>query len=232
MVNRKEVAMEKEKCNCTEHCTCGDDCTCTEDVKCAEDCHCGEHECKCDETCKCHEGEQECHCEHDDKKNDKKKKKEEKNKYKQIIEELKEELKKKDQDVLVAKADLINYRKRKDEEVVRMLKFCNEELIKQMLPIMDNFERAIKLDDDNLDDEVSKFLEGFKMIYCSMQNVMGSFEVKAIDGANKPFDPTYHNAIMLEQKEGVEPGMVIEVLQKGYIYKDKVIRPAMVKVSE
>jgi len=224
--------MEKEKCNCTEHCTCGDDCTCTEDVKCAEDCHCGEHECKCDETCKCHEGEQECHCEHDDKKNDKKKKKEEKNKYKQIIEELKEELKKKDQDVLVAKADLINYRKRKDEEVVRMLKFCNEELIKQMLPIMDNFERAIKLDDDNLDDEVSKFLEGFKMIYCSMQNVMGSFEVKAIDGANKPFDPTYHNAIMLEQKEGVEPGMVIEVLQKGYIYKDKVIRPAMVKVSE
>jgi len=224
--------MEKERENRTEHCTCWDDCTCTEDVKCAEDCHCGEHECKCDETCKCHEGEQECHCEHDDKKNDKKKKKEEKNKYKQIIEELKEELKKKDQDVLVAKADLINYRKRKDEEVVRMLKFCNEELIKQMLPIMDNFERAIKLDDDNLDDEVSKFLEGFKMIYCSMQNVMGSFEVKAIDGANKPFDPTYHNAIMLEQKEGVEPGMVIEVLQKGYIYKDKVIRPAMVKVSE
>ena len=224
--------MEKEKCNCTEHCTCGDDCNCTEDVKCSEDCHCGEHECKCDETCKCHEGEQECHCEHDDKKNDKKKKKEEKNKYKQIIEELKEELKKKDQDVLVAKADLINYRKRKDEEVVRMLKFCNEDLIKQMLPIMDNFERAIKLDDDNLDDEVSKFLEGFKMIYCSMQNVMGSFEVKAIDGANKPFDPTYHNAIMVEQKEGVEPGMVIEVLQKGYIYKDKVIRPAMVKVSE
>ena len=232
MVNRKEVAMEKEKCNCTEHCTCGDDCTCTEDVKCAEDCHCGEHECKCDETCKCHEGEQECHCEHDDKKNDKKKKKEEKNKYKQIIEELKEELKKKDQDVLVAKADLINYRKRKDEEVVRMLKFCNEELIKQMLPIMDNFERAIKLDDDNLDDEVSKFLEGFKMIYCSMQNIMGNFEVKQIDGANKPFDPIYHNAIMVEKREGVEPGMVIEVLQKGYIYKDKVIRPAMVKVSE
>ena len=97
---------------------------------------------------------------------------------------------------------------------------------------MDNFERAIKLDDDNLDDEVSKFLEGFKMIYCSMQNIMGNFEVKQIDGANKPFDPVYHNAIMVEQKEGVEPGMVIEVLQKGYIYKDKVIRPAMVKVSE
>ena len=113
-----------------------------------------------------------------------------------------------------------------------MLKFCNEDLIKQILPILDNFERAIKLDDDNLDDEVSKFLEGFKMIYCNMQNVMGNFEVKAIDGANKPFDPIYHNAIMVEQREGIEPGMVLEVLQKGYIYKDKVIRPAMVKVSE
>ena len=211
--------MEEKKCHCNEECACGDECNCNEDVKCTEDCRCGEHK------------EHECCC-HQDKKHDKKKHKEEKNKYKEIIEELKEELKKKDQDVLIAKADLINYRKRKDEEVVRMLKFCNEDLIKQILPIMDNFERAIKLDDDNLDDEVSKFLEGFKMIYCSMQNVMGNFEVKQIDGASIPFDPIYHNAIMVEKKEGVEPGTVIEVLQKGYIYKDKVIRPAMVKVSE
>ena len=137
-----------------------------------------------------------------------------------------------EEEVLIAKADLINYRKRKDEEVTRMLKFCNEDLIKQMLPILDNFERAINMDDNNLEDEVSKFLQGFKMIYCNMQNVMSNFDVVVIDGANKPFDPVYHNAIMLEQKEGVEPGMVIEVLQKGYIYKDKVIRPAMVKVSE
>ena len=212
--------MEEKKCHCNDECTCGEHCECTEDVKCSEDCHCGEQK------------EQECHCEHHDKKHDKKKHKEEKHKYKEKIEELKEELKKKDQEVLVAKADLINYRKRKDEEVARMLKFCNEDLIKQILPIMDNFERAIKLDDDNLEDEVSKFLEGFKMIYCNMQSVMGNFEVKQIDGANKPFDPTYHNAIMVEQREGVEPGMVLEVLQKGYIYKDKVIRPAMVKVSE
>ena len=212
--------MEEKKCHCNDECTCGEHCECTEDVKCSEDCHCAEHK------------EQECHCEHHDKKHDKKKHKEEKNKYKEKIEELKEEIKKKEQDVLVAKADLVNYRKRKDEEVVRMLKFCNEDLIKQILPIMDNFERAIKLDDDNLEDEVSKFLEGFKMIYCNMQNVMGNFEVKQIDGANKPFDPIYHNAIMVEQREGVEPGMVLEVLQKGYIYKDKVIRPAMVKVSE
>ena len=212
--------MEEKKCHCNEECTCDENCECTEDVKCSEDCHCTEHK------------EHECNPEHHDKKHDKKKEKQEKHKYKEKIEELKEELKKKDQEVLVAKADLINYRKRKDEEVARMLKFCNEDLIKQILPIMDNFERAIKLDDDNLDDEVSKFLEGFKMIYCNMQNIIGNFEVKQIDGANKPFDPNYHNAIIVEQKEGVEPGIVLEVLQKGYIYKDKVIRPAMVKVSE
>ena len=196
-----------------------------EEIK-KDECTC--EDCKCDDECCCNE----CEDTKEDKKLDKKKKKEEKNKYKEEIEKLKLENKKKEEEVLIAKADLINYRKRKDEEVTKMLKFCNEDLIKQILPIMDNFERAIKLDDDNLEDEVSKFLEGFKMIYCNMQNVMDNFEVKPIDGANKPFDPVYHNAIMVEQREGVEPGMVLEVLQKGYIYKDKVIRPAMVKVSE
>ena len=218
--------MEEKK---KHECTC-EDCNCKEESKCDENCNCDE---KCD--CGCQDGK-ECTCEDcdcsEDLKKKKKDKKKEKNKYKEEIEKLKLESKKKDEEILVAKADLINYRKRKDEEVVRMLKFCNEDLIKQMLPIMDNFERAIKLDDNNLEDEVSKFLEGFKMIYCNMQNVMENFEVKAIDGANKPFDPVYHNAIMVEQREGVEPGMVLEVLQKGYIYKDKVIRPAMVKVSE
>lgn len=201
--------MEEKECKCHEECTC-------------------EEECHCYEGCQCGEG---CHC-NDNKKDIKQDKKKEKNKYKDEINKLKEELKKKDEEFLIAKADLINYRKRKDEEVARMLKFCNEDLIKQILPVLDNFERAIKLDDDNLEDEVSKFLEGFKMIYCNMQNIMNSFDVVVIDGANKPFDPVYHNAIMVEQREGVEAGMVLEVLQKGYIYKDKVIRPAMVKVSE
>ena len=203
--------MEKEtcKCNCEEQCKCD----CHDDYR--------DPECKCGS---------ECHC--NDEKEVKEDKKKDKKKFKEDLQKLIDTNKKLEQDVLVAKADLINYRKRKDEEVTRMLKFCNEDLIKQILPILDNFERAIKLDDDNLEDEVSKFLEGFKMIYCNMQNVMSNFEVIPIDGANKPFDPVYHNAIMVEQREGVEPGMVLEVLQKGYLYKDKVIRPAMVKVSE
>ena len=223
-----------EECICNVKCECGSDCNCTSENKRSE-------ECTCDESCKCKENDnctcdEECSCGNNcdchDKKDKKHPKKEEKNKYKKEVEKLKEDMKKLSEDALIAKADLINYRKRKDEELNRMLKFCNEDLIKQILPILDNFERAIKLDDNNLEDEVSKFLEGFKMIYCNMQNVMENFEVKPIDGANKPFDPVYHNAIMVEQREGVEPGMVLEVLQKGYIYKDKVIRPAMVKVSE
>ena len=200
--------MEEKTCECNE-------------CKCEPKCECNEQKETKEHTCKCHE-----HKCHDKDKHDK-------NKHvNKELENLKETNKKLEQDVLVARADLINYRKRKDEEIARMLKFCNEDLIKQLLSVLDNFERAIKLDDDNLDDEVSKFLEGFKMIYCNMQNIMSNFEVKPIDGANKPFDPIYHNAIMVEQREGVEPGMVLEVLQKGYMYKDKVIRPAMVKVSE
>jgi len=129
-------------------------------------------------------------------------------------------------------ADNINYRKRKDEEVARILKFCNEDIIKDLLPVADNFERALKLAEDKTDPEFVKFTEGYKMVYCSIQNILEKFDVKSIDGANKPFDPVYHNAVIMETKEGIEPGYVIEVLQKGYLYKDKVIRPAMVKVSE
>ena len=217
--------MEKDKCNC-EDCTCEKEnkCEC-ESSNCNDKCECNCTEDKRDPNCKC---EGECHC-NDNKKH---KKDKEKNKHKDEINKLNNEIKKLKEEVLVAKADLINYRKRKDEEVARLLKYCNEDLIKQFLSILDNFERAIKLDDDNLEDEVSKFLEGFKMIYCNMQNILSNYEVKPIDKSNVEFDPVYHNAIMTEKREGIESGMVLEVLQKGYIYKEKVIRPAMVKVSE
>ena len=134
--------------------------------------------------------------------------------------------------LLRSKAELVNYRKRKDDEVSRMLKYSNEGLVLELLPTLDNFERAIKLDETNLSEELKKFLEGFKMIYCHLTGVLEKYEVKAIDGANKPFDPTYHQAVLTEKVEGMASGMVVEVLQKGYLLKDKVIRPAMVKVSE
>ena len=78
------------------------------------------------------------------------------------------------------KADAINYRKRKDEEVARMMKYASEDMIKEMLPIVDSFERAIEMDDDNLEDEVSKFLKGFKMIYGNLLTVLEKFEIKPV----------------------------------------------------
>lgn len=137
------------------------------------------------------------------------------------------------EDKLIRKdADMVNYRKRKEEETNKMLKFCNEDIIKEILPILDNFERAITSDDSNLTETEKNYLTGFKMIYSHLNNVLEKFDVKPIDGSDKPFDPNYHNAIMLEKREGVPSGMVIEVLQKGYLLKDKVIRAAMVRVSE
>jgi molecular chaperone GrpE len=184
-------------------------------------CEC--NECNCEEECKCDE---ECTCEKESKKEKKK------DKYKKQIQELEEKIKGYEEKSLRDKAEMINYRRRKEEETSKMLKYCNEDLIKQLLPVIDNFERAIKMDDDNLEDEVSKFLSGFKMIYSNLALTLQNFEVKAIDGANKPFDPVYHDAVMTEHRDDLEPGMIIEVLQKGYMLKDRVIRPAMVKVSE
>ena len=134
-------------------------------------------------------------------------------------------------ETLQAQANDVKATNKSDEELATINKRL-EDLIKEILPILDNFERAIKMDDNNLEDEVSKFLSGFKMIYCNLVNILKSNGVVEIDGNNKPFDPTYHEAIMTEKQDGLEPGMVIEVLQKGYILNGKVIRPAMVKVSE
>ncbi|MDO4375924.1 MAG: nucleotide exchange factor GrpE [bacterium] len=145
---------------------------------------------------------------------------------------LKNELKESSEKVLRLAAEMQNYKKRNETEKSNMLKYANEDLAKSLLPILDNFERAIKLDDNDLSDEVSKFLSGFKMIYGSFVNVLNDIEVKEIDCDGLEFDPVYHQAVLTEKDENKPSGVVLEVLQKGYMYKDKVIRPAMVKVNE
>ena len=170
---------------------------------------------------------------HDEIKEEKKKtkKNDKKNELELKLKEYEDKIKELEEKALRDKAEMINYRKRKDDEISRMLKYKDEELIMEMLPIIDNFESAIKMDDNNLTDEVSKFLSGFKMIYGNLIGILENIGVKPINGNNKPFDPAYHQAVMTEKCD-MEPGMVIEVLRKGYILKDKVLRPAMVKVSE
>lgn len=149
-----------------------------------------------------------------------------------LIKEKDEKIKNYEEVNLRLQAEFMNYKRRREEEVSRMLKYSEEEIIKDFLPILDNFERAIKMDDDNLDDEVSKFLEGFKMVYTQIKNMLDKFEVKEIESLGKEFDPTYHQAVMKESIPDKESGIVLEVFQKGYMYKDRVIRPAMVKVNE
>lgn len=187
-----------------------------------ENCHCNE-ECNCEETCKCEESckcnEEECSCTEESNIND------ERELLSKRIKDLEEAL-------LRSQAELINYKRRKDEETSRIIKYAEKDILKGFLPILDNFERAINMDDNNLDDEVSKFLQGFKLMYKQIKDLLTKFEVKEMECLGKEFDPTYHQAVTTGKDESKESGIILEVLQKGYMYKDKVLRTAMVKVNE
>ena len=161
-----------------------------------------------------------------------KEKKEKNDKFINEINSLKEALNLEHDKVLRTQAEMMNFKRRKEEEISYMLKYANEDILKALLPIVDNFERAIKLDDNDLSDDVSKFLSGIKMIYTSVIDVLNKFEVKEIIADGVEFDPKIHQAVLMEHDEAKPSGVVLEVLQKGYLYKDKVIRPAMVKVNE
>ncbi len=135
----------------------------------------------------------------------------------------------KDKNMRIA-AEMVNTLRRKDEETNRLLKYSNESLITELLPVIDNFERALNVDATSND--IESYQKGMTMIYNSLKNILEKFEVKEIEAIDKEFDPNFHQAVMQEEKEGTKENIVIEVLQKGYTYKDKVIRPAMVKVSK
>lgn len=153
-------------------------------------------------------------------------------KYETEIEKLKLDLTNVNEKMLRNQAELVNFKRRKEEEVSHMMKYCNEDILKSLLPIIDNFERGLMMDDNDLSDEVSKFLSGFKMIYTDIIGIMNKNEVKEIEAEGIEFDPKVHQAVLMEHDEEKPHGVVLEVLQKGYMYKDKVIRPAMVKVNE
>ena len=155
----------------------------------------------------------------------KKKEDKEKLKLQQENTELKEKL-------LRTMAEMQNMRRRMEEEKSNLLKYDGEEIIKKLLNVVDNFERAISMDDTNLQDDVSKFLSGFKMIYGNLNSIFQDHEILAMDILNKPFDPNLMEAVLTDEVPGVEPNTVIDVMQKGYTYKGKVIRHAMVKVSK
>ena len=130
-----------------------------------------------------------------------------------------------------SQAELVNYRKRKDEETESMLKYANQSLITEMLPILDSFERALQ-GEENLSEEMKKYYTGFKMTYQNLLAVLQKFGVEEINRVGQVFDPKQEQALLTESREDLEDEVVIEVLQKGYKLKDRVIRPASVKINQ
>lgn len=124
-------------------------------------------------------------------------------------------------------ADFQNYKNRVEKQKSEIYAFANEKLISKFLDIIDNFERALS---GECSDEA--FKSGVDMIFNQFMAVLRESGLAEIEAKDQQFDPNVHNGVMTEEVEGVEEGIVTDVLQKGYKLNDKVIRAAMVKVSK
>ena len=126
-----------------------------------------------------------------------------------------------------AQADLINFRKRSEQEKDEVIKFANAMLLMSLLPILDDFERAL----DNVSIKLAglTWVDGIRLIHRKLQATLESHGISQIEALGNDFDPTLHEAVL--EEEG-EEGKVIEELQKGYKLHERVLRPAMVKVGK
>lgn len=131
--------------------------------------------------------------------------------------------------VKLAQAEVINYKRRKDEETSNMLKFANMDLILELLPVIDNFERALSMKTDTKD--FDKYNEGYKLIYNHIVETLKKFGVEEIEAQDKEFDPNLHEAVMTGSDENIANDIILEVFNKGYTLKGRVIRPSKVKVN-
>lgn len=186
-----------------------------------------EKKCSCEEKCECQD--EKCECKHE---RIEERQTEEIEKLRNQLTEILNEKQSLLEKLQYSKAEMINYRKRKEEETDNKLKYANQDLILEIIPVLDNFERAIKLDDNDLTDELSKFLTGFKMMYASLCEVLKKFGVEEIDCEGKEFDANTMQALMTDSDSNFEDDIVLDVLLKGYRLKDRVIRPASVKVNK
>jgi len=130
---------------------------------------------------------------------------------------------------LRAQADFDNFRRRTLKEREELAQYASLKLITELLPVVDNFERALKAGVDSAESE--SFVKGVDMIYRQLFQVLESEGLKPMEAVGQPFDPEVHQAVMQVESEEYEEGIVVEAIQTGYWLKDKVIRPAMVKVS-
>ena len=145
------------------------------------------------------------------------------------VEKLCKEIDKLKNDYARAYADTENMKKRLIAEAEQTRKYRIQSFAKEVLPVIDNLERALATEVHESD---VSFKKGIEMTYNQLLTALKNEGVEEIDCLNKPFDANFEQAIMMEKKEDVESGIVIEILQKGYVLKDRILRPAMVKVSE
>ncbi len=125
-------------------------------------------------------------------------------------------------------AELENFKRRTNDEKNSFMKYANQNLMFELIDVLDNFERAI----DSVNEASDNTLVGIKMIYNQLKTVLSTNGVEVIESIGCAFDPSKHQAVMQGKDENYESQVVIEELQKGYMFKDKVLRPAMVKVNE
>ena len=153
-------------------------------------------------------------------------KKEKKSKKDTEIEKLKEELEKKNDILLRTAAEFDNYKKRTERERAGVAEYARAGIIKKLLPIIDNIERAA-----GADKESPEYLKGIELIVKQFETLAGSLELTETAKAGDAFDPTLHEAVMHIEDENLGENVIAEVLQKGYKTGDTVVRHAMVKVA-
>ena len=127
-------------------------------------------------------------------------------------------------------ADMENLKRRLEKEHQNSLKFMMQSFIEELLPVVDNFERSLNV--QNPSEEVQTFLKGYQMIFDQLMTILEKNGVEVIEAQGKEFDPNFHQAVMTANDENYDHNIVVEELQKGYKLKDRVIRASLVKVNE
>jgi molecular chaperone GrpE len=130
---------------------------------------------------------------------------------------------------LRVQADFDNFRRRTQKEKEELASYASMKLVSQLLPVVDNFGRALEAGRNG--SELDAFAKGVDMIFRQLEQVLEQEGLKAMETVGQPFNPEYHQAIMQVESEEYEEGVIVEEVQKGYMLKDKVLRPAIVKVS-
>ena len=145
------------------------------------------------------------------------------------VDKLEEELKQSEDKYLRLYAEFENFKRRKNQEIETNNIYKSQKVITEILPSLDNLERALQVESDN--EEIKSLLKGVEMVYEGLLNVLKTEGVELIETENAQFDPNYHHAVMQEEDSEKESGAILDTFQKGYKLKDRVIRPAMVKVN-